>query len=418
MNLHVPQDYDARAELQLLSTTKANMISPQASKSNVSIIQDNLLGAYLMTMYKDKIPKDTFFNICMNGDNWSPSYILQKIQHIRRVHKELGLKAQAFTGKGLVSMMLPDDFNYTKKNDANPEEPVVKIFRGVMYEGALNKSLLGASHNSVIQCLHKEYGVDIAMDFVNNIQFITNHFLLFHGFSLGISACVPKKVDMIQDTIAKSLIEAKTISETDHHPKIKEAKINLTLGKAKDVGMSIAKNAMDRSNAFVSTVTSGSRGDFFNIAQIGGIIGQQNLVGQRIPKVINKGRRTLPHYKFGELEIEKEYESRGFIRNNFMKGLNPREFFFHAMSGREGVSDTAMKTAQSGYIQRKMVKVLEDISVKYDGTVRNASGSIIQWAYGEDGMDRTNTVILKDKPEFCDISRLADRLNTQYKAGL
>jgi DNA-directed RNA polymerase beta' subunit len=101
MNLHVPQDYDARAELGILSTTKMNMISPQASKSNVSIIQDNLLGAYLMTMYADKVPKDVFFNICMHGDNWSTKYILDKIQHIRRVRKSLDLKVEAFTGKGL-----------------------------------------------------------------------------------------------------------------------------------------------------------------------------------------------------------------------------------------------------------------------------------------------------------------------------
>lgn len=417
MNLHLPQDYDARAELQILSTTKANMISAQASKTNVSIIQDNLLGAYKMTIYKEKIPKDVFFNICMHGDNWSPDFILKKINHIRKIRKDLGLKAEAFTGKGLISLMLPNDFNYVKKNDADPSEPIVKIFRGVMYEGALNKSMLGASHNSIIQCLHKEYGMDVSMDFVNNIQFITNAFLLFHGFSLGIGDCIPKKTSLIQDTVAKSLVEAKTISETAHHPRIKEAKINSTLGKAKDVGMRIAKEAMNSDNAFISTVTSGSRGDFFNIAQIGGILGQQNVMAQRIQPVLNKNRRTLPHYKFGELNVEKEFESRGFIRHSFMKGLNPQEFFFHAMSGREGVSDTAMKTAQSGYIQRKMVKVLEDVSVKYDGTVRNSTGAIIQWAYGEDGLDRSNTVILQDKPEFCDISRLADKLNTKFEVS-
>lgn len=417
MNLHIPQDYDATAELKILSTTKANMISPQASKSNVSIIQDNLLGAYKMTIYKEKIPKENFFNICMHGDNWTPQFILKKIQHIRRVRKDLGLKTEAFSGKGLVSIMLPDDFNYIKKNDADPAEPIVKIHRGVLYEGALNKAMLGASHNSIIHCLHKEYGTDVAMDFVNNIQFITNAFLLFHGFSLGIGDCNPQNTEkLIQDTVAKSLIEAKAVSESAHDPRIKEAKINATLDKAKNLGQKIAKDSMDPNNAFISTVTSGSRGDFFNIAQIGGILGQQNLTGQRIQPVLNKGRRTLPHYKFGDLNTEKEFESRGFIKHSFMKGLNPQEFFFHAMSGREGVSDTAMKTAQSGYIQRKMVKVLEDVSVKYDGTVRNATGSIIQWAYGEDGYDRSNTVILNDQPEFCDISRLAEQLNTKFES--
>ena len=91
--------------------------------------------------------------------------------------------------------------------------------------------------------------------------------------------------------------------------------------------------------------------------------------------MLNKGKRTLPHYPF-DLPKEKDYESKGFIKNSFSHGLNPREFFFHAMTGREGITDTGMKTATTGYIQRKMVKVAEDFNVKYDGTVRNTT-----WKY-------------------------------------
>jgi DNA-directed RNA polymerase II subunit RPB1 len=73
-----------------------------------------------------------------------------------------------------------------------------------------------------------------------------------------------------------------------------------------------------------------------------------------------------------------------------------------------------MKTAQSGYIQRKMVKVMEDVQVKYDGTIRNSSNNIIQWAYGGDGLDRTNTIVMNDKSEICDISSIANKLNKKY----
>jgi DNA-directed RNA polymerase beta' subunit len=361
MNIHVPQEQDAKAELQLLSTTKAKMFSPQASKSNLSIVQDSLLASYLMTISKDKIEKEEFFNICMHGDDWTPKYILDKIQHIRRVHKELGRKVQAFNGKGLISMMLPNDFNYVKKNDASTEEPVVKIYKGVMYEGAFNKALIGASHNSIIQCLYKEYDVDVALAFVNNIQFIAQAWMTHNGFSISIKDCIPTKTQMIQDSVIKSFVEANSISETTQHPRIKEAKISMALNKAKDIGMKLAKEGMtDKKefvlpepkikfnfpqpstfveNGFVSTIKSGSKGDFFNIAQITGLLAQQNLTGQRIMPTLNKGRRTLPHYKFGDLPSEIEYESKGFVRNSFMKGLNPKEFFFHAMSGREGVSD-------------------------------------------------------------------------------
>jgi DNA-directed RNA polymerase II subunit RPB1 len=325
--------------LELLSATKANFISPQASKSNVSIIQDSLLAAFLMTRDDSKIEQSRFNNICMHGDNWTGEFILKKIQHIRKVQKTLGKKILALNGKGLVSLMLPDDFYYEKKNDAHPDQPIVKIEKGVMLEGALDKKLLGSSHNSIIQALFNQYGVDVSASFVNNIQFIVTAWLVHRGFTIGIKDCIPKNRELITETVQKSLLEAKSISETNQHPKIIEAKINNTFSKAKDVGLRISKESMTRDNGFVCTVTSGSRGDFFNIAQITGILGQTNVGGQRIQPILNKGKRTLPHYQFKETDIEKVFESRGFIRNSFIKGLNPKEFWFHAMSGREGVSD-------------------------------------------------------------------------------
>lgn len=413
MNIHVPQNLEAKIELEELSSLSKNLINPQASKTNVSIVMDTLLGCYLMTKKDEKIEESTFFNLCMRGENedntdWSSTFILKKIQHIRRVLKELGKKPSAYTGKGLMSMILPDDFKFENKKFG------LKIYKGVIYEGALDKGVFGG-HNSIIQCLFKEYGYKIASKFVDNIQFLAVSWITYYGFSIGISDCLQKKKELINEVIYKGLIEAKSISESNQHPKIIEAKITSTLNKTKDIGLKIAKDAMDDDNGFTNTVMSGSKGDFFNIAQITGLVGQQNLSGGRIQPVLNKGRRTLPYYHFDGLGLEKEFESRGFIANSFMKGLNPREFFFHAMSGREGVSDTAMKTANSGYIQRKMVKIMEDLQVKYDGTVRNSVGNIVQWSYGGDGYDRSNTIIKNETAEVCDISRLAEKLNTQFE---
>ena len=143
-------------------------------------------------------------------------------------------------------------------------------------------------------------------------------------------------------------------------------------------------------------MTSGSKGDFFNIAQVTGLLGQQNITGKRIEPMISQGKRSLPHYPFAGLTKEMEYESRGFVRHSFIHGLNPQEFYFHAMSGREGVTDTAMGTSKSGYIQRRIVKCLEDMQIQYDGTVRNTSGFIYQTAYGHDGMDTKHTIKVKD----------------------
>lgn len=415
MNIHVPQTYEARAELASISATKFNMISPQSSKPNIVIVQDSLLAAYLMTKSKDKIDKEDFFNIAghginVNGSYWSPDFILKKLRHMERVFKRFK-KNLAFTGKALFSLLLPVDFNYESKNNVLPEEPIVKIFQGVLYEGAINKTDLGGSYNSIIQLLHKEYNKDVASTFVDNVQFITHQWFTMTGITVGIKDCIPRQIEDIYTAVEKCMIEAKTIENTTYNPGIREVRVTAALNKARDIGLRIAKNALEEDNNFISTVTSGSKGDYFNITQITGLLGQQNLVGQRVPKHLNHGKRTLPHYPFEGMTEEREYESRGFIKHSFIHGLNPMEFFFHAMSGREGITDTAMGTSRSGYIQRRIIKVTEDIQVKYDGTVRNTEGNVYQFAYGEDGIDPTAAVMKKGDMEICDIDRIVDCLN-------
>jgi DNA-directed RNA polymerase beta' subunit len=307
----------------------------------MAIVQDSLLGAYRMTMLNSKITKEQFFQICLKLE-LNTKQILDKMQHIRQILKQKKKKIQCFNGKGLISMILPEDLIYEKKNNASKTEPVVKIYRGVMYEGALDKSILGASHNSLIQILNKEYGPDAAAEFIDGVQFVTNNWLLISGFSVGIEDCLPQdesKNIEISDVIQRCFIEAEGIKNTTSHPGIRELRITAALSGARDVGLRIARDALSPTNNFLSTVTSGSKGDFFNIAQITGLLGQQNLKGKRVQATLNHGRRTLPHYPFKDLSMEMEYESKGFIASSFIKGLNPREFYFHAMSGREGVSD-------------------------------------------------------------------------------
>ena len=308
------------------------------------IVQDSLLGVYRMTLGIQKVRKDQFFNISMKID-MTLEETMKKIQHISRILKQKGKKTQPYNGKGLFSLILPDDLIYEKRNGGDPNEPIVKIYRGVLYEGAVNKIIVGSVHNSLIQIIHKEYGEDAAAKFIDGVQFITNNWLLITSFSVGIKDCLIQgetKEQEINDTIHKCFIEAEGIKTTTSNPIIKELRILGVMNKAKDIGLKIAKDALNENNNFLSTVNSGSKGDFFNIAQITGLLGQQNLLGQRVFPVLNHGKRTLPHYPFGELPVELEYESRGFIRSSFIKGLNPRQFYFHAMSGREGVCDTAM----------------------------------------------------------------------------
>ena len=412
MNLHAAQGIEALTELKTLSATKYNLISAQSSKPNVAIVQDSLLGAFRMTKGIVPINKGKFFDISMHLDLKIP--IMDRIQTIRRVFKDKGKKVQCFNGKGVISLFLPPDLEYEYKNGADPDEPIVKIHKGVLYEGAFDKSILGSAHLSLITILNKEYGPDSAMYFIDCIQFCTSQWLMNFGFTVGLGDCLvsdPTKAQEVKDNIRKCFIEADGIKTTTTHPGVREMRVNGALNKAKDIGLKIAKDSLAKDNNFISTVTSGSKGDFFNIAQITGLLGQQNLKGARVPLTMNSGRRSLPHYPFEGMTPEMEYESRGFIASSFIEGLNPREFYFHAMSGREGITDTAMGTATSGYMQRRIVKLTEDILCQYDGTVRDHSGKIYQMAYGDDGFDPTMTTKVDGNQEVCNVERMINRLN-------
>lgn len=420
MNLFFPQSEQAKTELIELSATEQNMIGSQSSSSVISIVQDALLSAYLMTRDNEEIPQHVFYQITMKCDTslgvaggLSYDHIQRKLKMAKRIFQKHNKQYALFCGKVLFSLILPDTLNYTSTNRALPDEPVLKIEKGIIYEGALNKTNLKGSHGSLITILHNEYCNLTSLHFVNNAQFLCNEYLMYRGFTIGIGDCLSdvRKSGKLQEIITSCLVEAQSHQETINNERIKEIKINMALSKAKDIGMRLAKESLSDTNNFVATVTSGSKGDFFNIAQIMGLLGQQNVSGGRIRCHLNNQSRTLPHYSFDS----DSFEARGFIQNSFLKGLNPKEFWFHAMSGREGLTDTATKTAQTGYTQRKMVKIMEDVQVKYDQTVRNSVGSIIQFAYGHDNLCSTKTTISDDGPFFCNVDRLVDKINTEYE---
>ena len=417
MNIHVPQSLEAQVELKYLSYSQFNLISPQSSKPNMAIVQDSLLGAFRMTSGDNRITKGQFFNILMKvynppwtendpNDMMSPDYIQARLAQ---------LGSDCFTGHGLVSMILPPDFNYMKQNGNRH----FKVEKGIAVSGTIDKSVIGSSHNSIHQLLNKEYGEATASYFLDSIQFITNEYLLVKGFSVGLADCFIQqqqegqnitKQEEIRDVIQKCYVEAEGVKKITHHPNIREIRVNAALNKAKDIGLRIAKEALHEDNNFISTVNSGSKGDYFNIAQITGLLGQQNLKGSRVNYALNNGQRALPHYPYQIQDQRTEYESKGFIDNGFLHGLNPRQFYFHAMSGREGICDTAMGTATSGYIQRRIVKLTEDIKMQHDGTVRDETGRLYQFAYGGNGYDPTKLVKVGNRFDICNVSRLVEKL--------
>ena len=407
-NVFIPQCIEAQTELRLISFSKNHILSVQSNKPEIVIVQDSLLGAYLMTIKPVPMPRHHFQD-CIHKTNALTKYdYTTRLNEIRLIRKEEG-----YNSVMLMGFVLPSDFML--------DIPTLTIRFGVIVKGFLDKMTLGPTRHSLIRTLCLEYGNDVTCDFIDNIQFITNAWLEHNAFSVGINDCLipdPQKLKDINLTINKYFAEADQMGLTTDNSDILESRVNCSLNKAKDIGLKIAKDALHPTNNFISTVASGSKGDYFNIAQITGLLGQQNINGKRPSPTMTNGTRTLIHYPCVISDSKCLYESRGFISSSFMKGLTPKEMFFHAMSGREGIIKTSMETATSGYNQRRTIKLNEDLKVAYDGTVRDANQNIYQFAYGNHGFSPSKTTTIKGEVYPCDVNRLAARLNVKSSAEL
>ena len=415
MNIHLPQSYQAVAELQELSSIRKNIIGSQTSQTLLNIIQDALLGVFLMTKEDDPIPRDMFFQMLMRCDNL-PN-LNSSLERIQEIYKEHGVSdtIPLYSGKTLFSLLLPETFCQTLITKRLHSDSETCIDRGVLYKGVITKVHLKKGHDSILTILHHDYSEDVCYHFANNVQFIANDFLQYRGFTISIKDCLIDDTvhDSIQKRVQENFLKTHVIEKTTSNPKVREAKVQLSLGNARDIGMKVAKESLKPGNNFINTVVSGSKGDYFNITQIMGLLGQQNIAGGRIEPHLKNGTRTLHYYK-----DTSTYESKGFIKNSFIKGLDLGEFWFHAMSGREGITDTSMKTAESGYIERKMVKIMEDVEVKNDQTVRNSNGQIVQMLYGGTGLACEQTRVKNGKSRLFDIDRMVGRLNIEYEYAL
>lgn len=384
-NIHIPQQPNAIVELQELSSVKNHILNQQSGSTNTVLVQDNLLGLYLMTFENTPIPREEFFDICMvlvdeNNQNWSWEMLDQKFKH-------LGIETNTrdILSTQILSLCFPDTFTF--------EYQECKIHSGKWISGVFNKKIMSL----VIKTVYHVFGESQTMMLINNLQFVSNKWLYSRGFSIGFEDCLTNaEQTLIPDTIMRCFVEANGLASQIRHNGIREARVLGALNKARDVGMKIAKEGLNPKNNFLSTVHSGSKGDFFNIAQISGLLGQQNHSGKRIPSVLNNGKRSLYHYDFELTEDKDIYESRGFIRHSFLRGLNPREQFFHAVAGREGIVSTALNTGTTGYSQRRLIKLMEDIHIANDGTVRDDTNLLYQFYYGEKGLDTTGVAQISD----------------------
>ncbi|KAL8143181.1 hypothetical protein V2J09_016213 [Rumex salicifolius] len=354
---------------------------------------DTLLGCRKITKRDTFIEKDVFMNTLMWWEDFDGKVPQPAILKPRPL----------WTGKQVFNLIIPKQINLLRYSAWHPDkdegpltpgDTQVLVEKGELLSGTLCKKALGTSGGSLIHVIWEEVGPDAARKFLGHTQWLVNYWLLQNGFSMGIGDTIADAATMetINDTISRAKTEVKELIRKAQEKELEaepgrtmmdsfENRVNQVLNKARDDAGNSAQKSLSESNNLKAMVTAGSKGSFINISQMTACVGQQNVEGKRIPFGFNG--RTLPHF------TKDDYgpESRGFVENSYLRGLTPQEFFFHAMGGREGLIDTAVKTSETGYIQRRLVKAMEDIMVKYDGTVRNSLGDVIQFLYGEDGMD-------------------------------
>ena len=394
MNLHVPQTCQARAELEEILLVSRNIITPQKNCPIIGIVQDALVGASKMTSKDVFLTRAEAMNCLMHvvDSEWKlPMPAIWKPQPL-------------WTGKQIISALLPTSINMDRHNrlfnqssaaaDDDDDDAKVVIIGGKLLLGILDRRILGTAGGSLIHILANDYGHVVVQTFIDTLQKVVNHWLLQEGFTVGIADTIADKKTMkkIGETIRMAKEDVGRIVEETRMGAIApepgrslaesfEAKVNRRLNSAHQDAGNLAKSSLRDSNGVRAMILAGSKGNEINISQILACVGQVNVCGERIPFGLRG--RTLPHYE----PDDHGPESRGFIENSYLKGLTPQEFFFHGMGGREGLIDTACKTSVTGYIQRRLIKTLEDIHVAYDGTVRGANANVVQFLYGEDGMD-------------------------------
>lgn len=402
MNMHALQNEEARAEARVLMRVQEQILSPRFGGNIIGAIQDHISGTYLLTHSNPEFTETQALD-------------LLRATRVDELPEADGVDddgREFWTGRTLFSELLPDDL--TLRFSSSTGDDVV-IENGQLIEGTIDEDAVGAFGGEVVDTLTKEYGETRSRVFINEIASLAMRAIMHFGFSIGIDdeSIPPEAEEQVDDAIdsayerVQELISTYEAGELESLPgrgvdETLEMKIMQTLGKARDSAGEIADQHFGDDNPAVVMARSGARGSMLNLTQMAGSVGQQAVRGERI----NRGYedRTLSHYKENDLSAE----AHGFVENSYRGGLTPEEFFFHAMGGREGLVDTAVRTSKSGYLQRRLINALSELEAQYDGTVRDTSGRIVQFEFGEDGTSPVK--VSSGEGDGIDVDDIVDRV--------
>jgi DNA-directed RNA polymerase beta' subunit len=388
MNMHMPQNILAETELRHLAAIPYQIISPTGNSPIIGIYQDNMLGSYRFTRPNIKLGARDAMNLLM----MFPNVDVKTLYDNRKTLTSFDILSQ---------IMPPITLKYETKlfeegEDKSTSNNVMEIRSGQYIRGQMEKGVLGSGTKGILHRIFNDYGNMECARFIDNLQNVVTEYMKSSAFSVGISDLVANKktqeqimhiiqdkkseVQMVVDKVHLGIFE----NDTSNTNMVQfETTVNNILNQATAESGKEGRKSLSKDNRFVMIVNSGSKGSLLNISQMISCLGQQNVDAKRIPYGFDS--RTLPHFN----KFDDSPEARGFIENSYISGLSATDLFFHAMGGRIGLIDTACKTSQTGYIQRRLIKGLEDLKVEYDMTVRNNRGKIVQFAYGDDGFDST-----------------------------
>jgi len=392
MNLHMPQDPESEAELKNLAAVPYQIVSPANNSSIIGIYQDSMLGSYQFTRPNVKFTPREAMNILMMFDGVNEEKLAEDIK------KEGGI-----TNFDILSQIMPPlSMKYkTKafkddKDDYKTSNAVIEIQNGKYVRGQMDKSVMGARTKGLLQRVCNDYGNFASAKFIDDLQNVVTEYMKSSAFSVGISDLISdqKTNDEIIQVITKKKSDVKNLIDQVQigifenntgktNEQEFETQVNSILNQATSEAGKIGLKSLSKDNRFVTMVNSGSKGSDLNISFMISCLGQQNVDGKRIPYGFEN--RTLPHFT----KFDDSPGARGFVESSYINGLSPQELFFHAMGGRIGLIDTAVKTSTTGYIQRRLIKGLEDLMVSYDMTIRTNKNKIVQFAYGDDNIDTT-----------------------------
>ena len=434
MNMHVPQSISTVSELMNIASVKYQIISPRENKPIITVVQDTLLGVNKLTkgetihyigkgvdsyyfsnntnIYPIKSTSEKVTSTNVETSLFTKNQVMNLICTLStfKLNKGqlpestltinvYGKNIELWSGKSILSYIIPKNINLSMNNashDSNPDDDLNKVVieNGNIKSGGLDKGVFTKTSKGIIHTIYNDLGPEATKNFIDDLQKITTYFLIIEGFSVGIGDMVADDDtnEKITKVIQDNKVKIEEIMQEFHlniyenfsgktNKEYFESKVNNILNKTLTQTGNIGLENLDQKNRVTNMVSCGSKGKSTNVAQIVACLGQQNVESKRIPYGYQD--RTLPHYN----KYDDSSEARGFVENSFISGQTPQEYFFHAMGGREGLIDTAVKTSETGYIQRKLMKSMEDLRVSYDLSVRNNSDCIIQFIYGEDGMD-------------------------------